>query len=356
MVRKMIYIEHQNILVLTNAVPNDDYDVLDGNILRPVKASDKMFEGFSSAVPHNYVAIMAVGYLNLMSYDVWRDIVMFHSFVCDDPETYDYSERMINKWWGDSELEFIGKTQLGGRDTAEYGDKKSRDEQVKTWGGIDFDRFPVAVYPTPKELSDTPLTVEEEESMEKYGWASSDVKPEYEVLVSYRNAFKVFRSLKSSDKKLFDQIRLYVFAKSIRESREVYRNDNCSVAMYISILESLAGRPEYCAEKPKCKKCGKILPHVSESIDKHLVEIYGEGFKSLRKIRNKFFHESEYLDIVDVLYEGYDKRGENTEKFKNIAEKIADFDEEIEWLDKITRKSLIEAFMNRCKVSNINQT
>lgn len=343
----MISSDNQNLLVLTNAVPYADYNLIDGHILRAVKASDEMFKGFSIAIPHGYFAIMSVAYLNNGSYDVWRDIIMFHSFICDDPETYDYSERMIQKWWGDSELEFIRETRLGRENTV------SRDNRrYKRWRGIDFDRFPIIVYPTAKESLDAPPTTQANANIEKHGMTFKEIEAEYEVLLSYRDAFKSFRSLKSSDKKLFDQMRLYVFAKSLRKFSEVYRNDHCSVALYISILESLAGRPENCTEQPKCSECGKTLSHVHGSIDKHLVEIYGKGFKSLRKIRHKFFHESDYRDIVDMLYEGYDEKGENPDKYKEAIDEASDFEDEIEWLEKITRKSLLEAFMNRCGVPN----
>ena len=332
----------QSYLILTSTVPYDPYKLNDRHTIRAVKTEKWMFEGFSIGIPHGYLAIMALPYIDEQSYDVWRDLVMFHAFVCDDPETYDYSERAFSRTHEDAGLRFVtNKAYFFERIRTTLGGRVLEDKKQLRVNALDFDRLLLSVYPTTKETFDKPLTPEEETILASRGTVFSEVEPEFSAKVQYRKAFQVFVGLKSKDERLYDQMRLYVFAKSIREFHEVYRNWNCSIALNISILEALAGEPHKCNAVTICPKCTRPLPpHHMESIEQRLINTYGYWFKKLRKIRQRFFHESDYFDISDALYEI-----ENIKDY-NREQKISEFQDEVELLEKITRKSLIKAFLD----------
>jgi hypothetical protein len=306
-----------------------------------VKTEEWMFKGFSMGIPHDYLAIMALSYIDEQSYDVWRDVVMFHAFVCDDPETYDYSEKAFHRTHENSRLKFvIDKTCFYERIKLTSGGRPLTDKRRLRVNALNFDRLPLSVYPTAREIFDEPLSREEEAILESGGMFLSQVKPELCVEIQYRKAFQVFIRLKLKDKRLYDQMRLYVFARWIKEFTEVYRNYNCSIAFYISILEALAGEPPKCNAVTACPECKRPLPpHHKKSIEQWLMDTYGPWFKKLRGIRQKFFHESDYFDIGDVIYEIEHSKDESREQA------ISEFEDEVELLEKITRKSLIEAFL-----------
>lgn len=331
----------QSYLILTSTVPYDPYKLDDRHTIRAVKTEKWMFEGFSIGIPHGYLAIMALPYIDEQSYDIWRELVMFHAFVCDDAETYDYSERAFSKTHEDSELRFVTNTAyFFERIRITLGRRVLEEKKQLRVKALDFDRLLLSVYPTTQEISNKPLTPEEETILTSRGTVFSEVEPEFSAKVQYRKAFQVYVGLKSKDKRLYDQMRLYVFAKSIREFREVYRNWNCSVALNISILEALAGEPTKCSAVTTCPKCSRPLPpHHVVSVEQRLIDVYGPWFKKLRKIRQRFFHKSDYFDISDVLYEIEHTRDDDQER------KISEFEDEVELLEKITRKSLIEAFL-----------
>jgi hypothetical protein len=330
-------------LILTSTVPYDPYQLDAQHTIRAVKAEKWMFEGFSFGIPHGYLAIMALSYVDEQSYDVWRDLVMFHSFICDDPETYHYSEVAYPRTHEDSRLKFVtDETYFYERMRLTSAGRVLKDQRRLRVNALDFDQLRLLVYPTVGETLDKPLSREEETILKSEGMVISEVEPEFSPKIQYRKAFQVFTGLKLKEKRLYDQMRLYIFAKSTREFSEVYRNYNCSVAFYVSILEALAGEPPKCNAIATCPGCGRALPpHHKESIEQRLVNTYGPWFKQLRKIRQKFFHGSDYFDIGDLIYEIQRSREEG--KWQNVET----FGDELELLEKITRKSLIEAFLAR---------
>jgi hypothetical protein len=329
-------------LILTPTVPIKPYMLDYSYIIRAVKTANWMFQGFSLGIPHSYLAIIALPYIDEHSYDVWRDLVLFHSFLCDDPETYDYAERAFPRTHEDLGLRFVtNPSYFFGRITTKSADREYT-QTVKRVNALDYDRFPLTVYPTTRETFDTPLTLEEEGVLSSEGTLFSELEPEFSTEIQYRKAFNIFVTLKSYDKTLYNQLRLYVFSRAIKEFHEVYRNWNLSIALNISILEGLAGEPTKCNALEVCPKCGRpIPPHHTESIEEWLIDIYGDWFKKLRRIRQKFFHQSDYFDISDALYEIKDKADEGEEQ------RLQDYQDEVELLEKITRKSLIKAFLKR---------
>lgn len=281
----------------------------------------------------------------------------FHSFLCDDPETYDYSERSWTRRYGESELRFV-RNQGYFWETINLGNERHRRmPKRKRINAIDFDRFPVKVYPTAKETFDreSKSPVNEKFTLSEALSSAEELAPEYEAEVRYKEAFRLFCNLKNLDRKLYNQIRLYVFAGNLREFNEVYRNDNAPIAFYFSILESQAGDPPTCLEPLHCNICGRDIKNHGTSIEKHFIQKYGTSFQNLRKIRHKFFHQGEYSSISEDLWNIYDQRQDAHTATDNPAlaqelnekeESLDDFESEAERLQKIARRTLIESFMH----------
>ena len=104
-------------IILTNKIPQEPYQLQSHYFLRAVKPLDQMFKGFSLGMPHNYSSIMALtwhGDRHPESYNVYRKLVLFHSFVSDDPETFEYSaDQAIKKIYKGSELSTVDNPPRG---------------------------------------------------------------------------------------------------------------------------------------------------------------------------------------------------------------------------------------------------
>lgn len=341
----MMKIEPENYIILTPTVPYTTYELQGEHTLRAVKTSKKMFDGYGTIIPHGYIAVIALSHLSASSDTIWKDLVMFHSFLCDDPETYDYSERSWRKLYPDSELNFVRNQDYFYEMISSGNKQHKRTLKRKRINAIDFDHFPIEVYPTVKETfeKESILPANENIGLTEALSNAKDLEPEYKEQVKYKKAFQLFCNLKSLDKRLYNQIRLYVFAGNLREFREVYRNDNSTVAFYISILESQAGDPPTCSNKLHCDICGRDWIH-GTPIERHFISKYGHNFMNLRKIRHKFFHQGDYFSISDSLWNVYDRRQENKTITNDPAlddeeESLADFEDEVEKLQKIARET-----------------
>ena len=351
--------ESQYYVILTHTIPFTLYVLQGEHTLRPVKTSKKMFEGYGNIIPHHRPAVMTLNHLGAPSDTIWKDLVMFHSFLCDDPETYDYAERSWKKAYGESELNFVHH-QSYFYETIDLGNERHRKvSRRKRINAIDFDHFPIRVYPTPKETFDQESisSANEKLTLSEALSSAQELALEYEAEVKYKEAFQLFCNLKSRDKKLYNQIRLYVFARNLREFSEVYHNDNAPIAFYISILESQAGDPPTCSEPLHCNRCGRdIKTHHRTSIERHFIEKYGTSFENLRKIRHRFFHQGEYSSISEELWDIYDQRQRQdtdittnhpglAQELDKKEETLDDFENEVERLQKIVRKALLESFV-----------
>lgn len=356
----MMEIEPENYIILTPTIPCTNYELQGGHTLRTVKTSKRMFDGYGTIIPHSYRAVMALTHLGAQSDSIWKDLVMFHSFLCDDPETYDYAERSWRKLYPDSELNFVHNQDYF-YEKVYLGNKRHRKTlKRKRINAIDFNHFPIEVYPTVKETFEKESTSPANENLTLTESLSNaeELKPEYKEQVKYKEAFQLFCNLRSLDKNLYDQIRLYVFAGNVREFREVYRNDNAPVAFYISILESQAGDPPTCFNELHCDICGRDVKTHGTPIEKHFIDRYGTSFMSLRGIRHKFFHRGAYFSISENLWDIYDRRQDTdsvvndprlAQELDHQEESLADFEDEVQRLQKIARKTLIESFVRYYK-------
>ena len=206
----------------------------------------------------------------------------------------------------------------------------------------------MVVYPTDKEILNDEPSQEEPELMKEGGILEKDIVPESENIVDYGRAFQTFCRLKESDVKIYGAICLYVFSRNLREFNEIYDNDYSAIALYIAVLETLAGRPPKCSNRPHCDTCNKDLEHDNPSLEKYFVQKYGQSFGKLRKIRHTFFHSAKYYSLADAMYDLY-SRNRNRRKLskEDAAEehKLWDLRDETDRLEKITRLNLLKSFL-----------
>jgi hypothetical protein len=132
--------ETENYVILTNMIPEEQYHLINGHYLRPINTNKKMFASYGNIIPHQYSKVMALNHLGVLSHSIWKDLVMFHSFLCDDPETYDYSEH--NAKFSTQIITISEPDTISNRKT----------KKRKIYGAGDFDNFPLEIYPTTKEI------------------------------------------------------------------------------------------------------------------------------------------------------------------------------------------------------------
>lgn len=342
--------DSESYLILTNTVPVESCKVDDEHTIQAVKTSKAMFNGFSLGIPHGYCAIIAFPALSRRSYEVYRDLIMFHSFACDDPETYDYSERILEKKYPNSELKTIrNKDYFYERILVSPPQAQNRKYiKRKRINAIKFNQFPLVVYPTDREILNDEPSQEEIESMKSGVTLEKDIVPEFENIVNYSKAFQTFCRLKESDGKIYGAICLYVFSRNLREFNEIYDNDYSAIALYIAILETLAGRPPKCSNRPHCDICNKELEHDNPSLEKYFIQQYGPSFGKLRKIRHAFFHGAKYYSLADAMYDLYDRNQNRHKLSKEDASEehqLWNLRDETDRLEKVARLNLLKSFL-----------
>ena len=345
--------------ILANRVPPKPYEIKQNYALIPVKPIKKIWDGFTiaSLSPHNYDVVMAIPYIDESSYDVYRDIIMFHSFVSNDPETYVYGEHAFafNKVLEDSEL------------------KIHRSKSVQK---VDFDRFPMVTVSDFGDLGDQ--EDDNQEAMKNMTLSeledSAKPIPMPTEEINYREAFTLFSSLKSDKKKrkLYDQICLYVYLDSFHNDFRLYCNDEMRVAFYIAILESQVGTPSMCSKTFCCDVCKRNdLQHYKESLEQRFIAKYGEAFEELedlRQMRHLVFHNVNYGDILDPMYDIYYQRQirlklletastpeeisrlyEEEEQSLENEKEWSQHDKAVEKLKAFVKKGLVNDLLRQCR-------
>jgi hypothetical protein len=295
-----IYMPNFSYIFLTNEIPAHTYELSSGYTLKPIKSTPEMLRGFSLDNSEEYNALMALPHINDDSFETYKDLVVFHSFISNNPRTYEFAESITETTLETSKLTFIediSNTELG------------------KIIAVDFDFFPV------------PTELDEREAIVKYT-SHKDI--------NYREAFDLFSKLKLKEKtrELYNQICLCVFARSLESITKIYSNTYVAVSFYITILESIIGKPPTCNETLTCPKCGrKIADHTTISLEKHFTNSYGERFKKLRNIRHMTFHKGEYSDLIASwlklymeLYKTGAKSSRELEKIGRLQVKIGDLD------------------------------
>jgi len=327
-------------IILTNRVPYHPYELKDGYILEAVQPLRKMFKGFSFGIPHHYSAVMALkwqGDRHPDSYNTYRNLAVFHSFVSDDPETYQYAaERAIKETCPASELNPV----------------------CGSFEGLDFNRFQMPI----PILSNEELLDSEEYSDIPFDNGYREI--------NYRDAFQFFSELENSEDKnrsqLHNMIYSYVFIRGIWDVSNIsllYHNDDLSATFYLALLESIVGEPPKCDQEFTCIPCNKKLqPHYKIQWREHITlklnnietgwgDRYANSIISLRDNRNRFAHGASYKDVSQEMWKIYDKKhyfGKELEEVDMVKEKeLSALKDNVEILERTVRKGLVELFLTR---------
>jgi len=346
----------ESYLILTQLLPMYPYEIHEGHLLRAIRPSKEMLRGTGCNTYHGRMALTYIDESYQLSHEqLYRDIVMFHSFVSDNPETYEYAEWLEHtrsyRTYANSELEFIDDLMVS--DARHPID----DGVLYRCCGVDFGQYPLKIFDDPKDVATGEekgaIVVPEKWTPLREGSSFRlDNQSLYEK-IDYRVAFKTFRSLSDVDVDLRNQIDLYVFTGSLWHIAQIYRNDYLTAAFYIAVLESIAGQPEACSNKIECPVCKEKIDHRVTSLEKHFINTYGKWFKDLREIRHKFFHEVAHFDFVEALNGIYDKRRPGlklhrqplSEDDMRKEKQYFQINDDTEKLGKIVRKRLIELFL-----------
>lgn len=310
----MVELPSFSYILLTNEIPTRAYKLNNGYILKPVKSTPEMFRGFSLDNGEKYDALMALPHINDGSYETYKELVVFHSFIFDNPKTYEFAENVAETRLENSKLTFIEDVP---------------DVNIGQVIVVDFDFLSV------------PTELDERGAIVKYT-SHKDI--------NYRKAFDLFSKLKLNEetRELYNQICLYVFARSLESVTKIYSNTYIAVSFYITILESIIGKPPTCNETLICPKCGrKIADHTTISLEKHFTKNYGERFKKLRNIRHITFHKGEYSDLIASWLKLYMELYRTGSKSSPEFEKIGRLQVEIGDLEIIVGDRLRTLFLKR---------
>lgn len=271
-----------NFLITSHFYPKNDYDIGSGQFMKVVRNPYDL-EGIKN------------GKLSFLNGQIWKysiiipdsyqhinDLVLFHTFVTNNSQTYHYAENSNKLSFEDDELEF--------------GDNKNLIGEGGSAKIVDFKKFPLLM--------------------------SCNRIPESQLIfeyVDYKTSFEKFLELKTKKIKgltgkynLYDLISLYEFARNFEITHRLYRNTNLPLSFYITILESLIGKPEGCKIKLHCEDCGADVPHSKVSLEKHF-EKYFKQFKSFRSIRHKTFHSGSSFDFGKYFSDLYKSKTNWTE-------------------------------------------
>ena len=310
----MVQLPSFSYILLTNELPTCAYELSNGYILRPIKSSPEMLQGFYLDNGEKYDALMALPHIGDDSYEIYKDLVVFHSFISDNPKTYEFAENVDETRIENSKLNFIGDVS---------------DAHIGQLITLNFDLFPVAT-----ELEMKKAIIQYTSHKE----------------INYREAFNLFCKLKLKDetRELYNQICLYVFAKSFLSITKIYSNSYIAVSFYIAVLESMIGKPPTCSETLTCPKCGAEIPeHTTISLEKHFINHYGERFKKLRNIRHVTFHKGEYSDLIASWLKLYMKSYKTGTRSNSDLEKIGRLEVEIGDLEITVQDRLKKLFLQR---------
>lgn len=284
-------------VLLTNTVPESEYQLGDGSVLIAIQPVGKMYNGNIPVLFEEPHAFMALRHFGEAGFDLYRDLVIFHSFIADNPDTYVYAATTPH-------------AQIDNLHLSQPEERSGLHPPYRHT--INFDMFSVLVV------------------------TGDDIKEEK---ICYRDAFHFFTNLKldKDTKKLYDLICLWVFARGYPSIDMVYSNENLPTAFYVVILESLIGQPPRCDDVLHCDKCGRDLHHDAVSRAQHFISHYGHRLRKAVKIRHQTLHEGRYSQF---FYEWFRLRLEEDDKSKLWA-----MTETLGRLEMTTGEALVKRFM-----------
>ena len=255
----------RNYIIITHIVPEADYEIHEGVLLKtirdPFPFDDKSTKYLKLNGQHWEYAVSVNGIENYKL--SLKDLVVYHSFITHNSTTYHYAENGAKLYFEDEELTFI----------EDRNEIKRGDTEV-----CDYSSFPILV-------------------------ASKYKTNPTKAYIDYKKGFEVFLNLKEDkkSKKLYELIHLYEFARCFEQTHRIYTNYNISMALFITILESIIGHPERCSKTVFCDQCKQEIQHSIISLEQHFKNYFGSRFKSIRGIRHRTYHDGTYFDFMQHL-------------------------------------------------------
>lgn len=301
-------------------VPKHTYELTDEFSLTAVRPMPRMFDGFSFGVPHHYKAIAALkwqGEKHPQSYNLYRNVTVFHSFLSDDPETFQYTtERAIKKVLPFSQL----------------------SNPVGSFKAVDYDKFDV---PFPRLSADSA------------GLSPEDIDVPFEndsKAICYRHAFEFFCGLEHSEDqghvRLHNMIFSYVFIGGLWDISNIglmYNNVDLSVLTYMAILQQIASIGSF--SRWRNPLTVRLNEWESGWGDK-----YADIILSLKPNRNRFAHGASYEDVSQKMWALYDKTCYDRQDFsdadKEKEAELSDLKDKVEVLERTVRKGLVRQFIS----------
>jgi len=250
------------------------------------------------------------------------------------PETLEFAEEAIKSSFAEDELTFLDKLpDISIENTSEPKE-------------IDFNNFPIELFePNQKDVNHVTEILNNmnisDESLNTLETALEEIKPTLKDKIDYKDASHLFVELRLKNDKLYNQISLFVFTRSLWQITSIYRNDMATIALYMAILESIIGKPKKCSEKFNCPKCGRSnLEHDEISLRQFFTDHFGDQFYNSQSVRNRFIHGVDQIDIIDALLDFIILNKPIDSANKNIQS-------DIYGLEHLINKSLLDAFLTR---------
>ncbi len=311
--------EINSYIMLTRMVPRRTYELTNEFSLTAVCPLPRIFEGSSFDVPHHSKAVVALkwqGDKHPQSYNFYRNLAVFHSFVSDDPETFQYAtERAIK--------EVLPFLQLR--------------NPVGSFETVDYDRFEV---PIPRLSTDS------------IGYSPQDIDVPFENdtrTICYRDVLEFFGGLEHSEVpekvRLHNMMFSYVFMHGLWDISNIglmYKNEDLSVLTYMAILQQIASIRS--GSNWRNTLVNKLNEWESGWGNK-----YADYILSLKPNRNRFAHGASYEDVSQKMWELYDKIYYSRQDFDNADRRketeLSDLKDKVEILERTVRKGLVRLFM-----------
>lgn len=305
-------------IIMTTHIPRGSYSLGKGYTLRPVKYLGLVNEDDEDDVfkLSRFARAVALSEIDHDSLNVYKDLVVFHTFVTDkmvgkdnslkfSSITYHFAETSNTILVDNSKLEFI-----------------TEDDEEDSL--IDFEDFPV----------ETSINEDRESMITR---------------INYGRSFWKFVDLKASpdSRSIYNRIQLWAYASNYVSLHRLYCNEYFPMSLYVAILDSMLPKSEECGEViAYCHSCGrKQIKHPKRTWRQSFLKNYGRQFDELLSIRSSTFHAVNYMDYM----EEWDKIGsmvgnEAIEKARKLDEKMFALDE----IEELVKIELIKQFMGTC--------
>lgn len=258
-------------IIVTDYIPRGTYPLGKGYLLRPVKCKDSIRQEENDIFDlGSFARAMALSDIDFESLGVYKDLVVFHTFITDrmigkdnpmksDSATYLFAEKSDIILVSNSKLEFLDKDE---------------DDPSQT----DFDSFPVEV-----------SVGEDRESLITH--------------IDYGRYFWRFVDFKHNPdmRSIYNRIQLWAYASNYTSLHRLYSNEYLPMSLYVGILDSMLPQPKDCGEVigycPSCKR--ENIKHPTRTWRRNFLNKYGKRFDTLLSIRSSTFHAANYLDYIE---------------------------------------------------------